>query len=113
MAFVSHSNPNGVYVFEDHTSAQTNNSLVAAPGANRRIVITGIIYSALDAGTVKLVEDPAGTPVQKAQTVYVGATGGISAAYFSQPVKLTANTALGFTSTGSTNHSVGVFYFIE
>ena len=115
---MNHQDPNGFYYFENHTSAQTAQPLLAAPASNgalagRRICVTGIIFSAEDAGTIRLVEDPAGTPVNVSQTIYVGATGGISAAKFDQPIRLTANTALGFTSTGVTNHSVGVFYFLE
>lgn len=110
----SASSPNGFYYFEDHTSAQTNNTLVVAPAVSgRRINVVGVILSSDGAGNVKLVEDPTGTPVQVAQTIYVGVNGGISAAIFSEPIKLTANKALGFTSATVTNHSVGVFYFVE
>lgn len=111
---MNHQNPNGFYYFENHTSAQTNNLLIAAPAiSGRRICVTGIIFSSEDAGTITLVEDPAGTPANVSQTIYVGATGGISAAKFDQPIRLTANKALGFTSVTLTNHSVGVFYFLE
>jgi hypothetical protein len=105
--------PNEFYVFEDHTSAQTNNVLVAAPGAGRRIIVIGLIFSTDGTGTCKLVEDPAGTPVQRVQTIYGGANGGISAPQWAGRAVLTENTALGFTSAGVTNHSVGVMYYIQ
>ena len=106
--------PNDFFVAENNATAQTNNVLIAAPAVSgRRICITGIIFSSVDAGNIKLVEDPAGTPVEVIPPIYVGATGGISAAYFSKPKKLTANTALGFTSATVSNHTVIVMGFYE
>ena len=109
------SQPNALYYFENHTSAQTNNLLVAAPSVDgRRIRITGYVFSSVDAGVIWLVEDPAGTPVNITQKIYVGATGGIAAPTFVPcNIPLTAETALGFTSETVTNHSVGVYYILE
>lgn len=106
--------PNEFRVFEDHTSAQTNNQLVAAPTiAGRTIYVTDLIVSnGATEGTIKLVEDPGGSPVQISQTIYVGTTGG-AVINFRAPIKLTANKALGFTSTGCTTHSIQVNGFYE
>lgn len=104
--------PNSFVLFEDHTSAQTNNQLKAAPGANLSLYITDIIFSnGATAGSIKLVEDEGGTPVQITQTVYMAINGG-AVMNFLTPKRLTANKTLGFTSTTVTTHSVEVHGYI-
>lgn len=110
--YVNTAHPNLWKVFEDHTSAQTNNQLKGAPGSNLSLYITDIIYSnGATAGSIKLVEDEGGTPVQLTQTVYMAINGG-AVMHFETPIRLTANKTLGFTSTGVTTHSVEVHGYI-
>lgn len=109
---VNDMHPNSFVLFEDHTSAQTNNQLKAAPGAGLSIYITDVIFSnGATAGSIKLVEDEAGTPVQIGQTVYMGINGG-AVMPFNTPKRLTANKSLGFTSTTVTTHSVEIHGYI-
>lgn len=109
---VNKSHPNAWKLFEDHTSAQTNNQLKSAPGANLSLYITDIIYSnGATAGSIKLVEDEGGTPVQLTQTVYMAINGG-AVMNFETPIRMTANKTLGFTSVTCTTHSVEVHGYI-
>lgn len=109
---VNNVHPNHFVLFEDHTSAQTNNQLKAAPGANLSIYITDVIFSnGATAGSIKLVEDEGGTPVQIGSTVYMAVNGG-AVMNFVTPKRLTANKSLGFTSTTVTTHSVEIHGYI-
>lgn len=94
-----------------YASAQTNTSQQSAPGANKRIVVVEIIYSRDTAGTMKLVEDPAGTPATKFGAHYFPANGGMVATKCYVP--LTANKALGLTSTGGGNETFTARTIIE
>lgn len=100
--------PNAWSVNENHSSAQTNNTLKAAPGANLSLYITDIIISnGAVAGNVKLVEDESGTPVDIFGPYYFAINGGMSHK-FTTPKRLTANKSLGFTSVTSTTHTISV-----
>ncbi len=104
--------PNSFVLFEDHTTAQTNNQLKAAPGAGLSIYITDVIISnGATAGSLKLVEDEGGTPVQIGGTVYLAITGG-AVMNFKTPKRLTANKSLGFTSATVTTHSIEIHGYI-
>lgn len=104
--------PNHWTLFENHTSAQTNNQLKTAPGANLSLYITDVVFSnGATAGTIFLVEDEGGTPVQISQTMYVPVNGG-AVIHWNTPKRLTANKTLGFTSATVTTHSVEVHGFI-
>jgi hypothetical protein len=109
---VNENHPNSWVVAEDHSSAQTNNQLKAAPGASLSLYITDVIVSnGATAGSFKLVEDEGGTPVQIGGTKYFAINGGM-ALHFKTPHRLTANKSLGFTSTTVTTHSVEVHGYI-
>lgn len=109
---VNDMHPNSFVLFEDHTTAQTNNQLKAAPGANLSIYITDVIFSnGATAGSIKLVEDEGGTPVQIGATVYMAINGG-AVMNFKTPKRLTANKSLGFTSTTVTTHAVEIHGYI-
>lgn len=104
--------PNAFVLFEDHTSAQTNNQLKAAPGAGLSLYITDVIFSnGATAGSIKLVEDEGGTPVQISQTLYMAINGG-AVMNFKTPKRLTTNKSLGFTSATVTTHSVEIHGYI-
>lgn len=93
---------------ENHASAQTNNELKAAPGANLSLYVTDIIISnGATAGSVQLVRDTAGTPVTIAGPYYFAINGG-AVINLKTPIRLPANINLGFTSTSVTTHSVTV-----
>lgn len=98
-------------VNNNYSSAQTNTSQVSAPGANKRLVVTDIIYSRDTAGNMKLVEDPAGTPATKFGPHYFAATGGMVAAQVYIP--LTTNKALGLTSVGGGNETITLTVITE
>lgn len=93
---------------ENHSSAQTNNELKAAPGAGLSLYVTDIVISnGATAGTVKLVEDTGGTPADLLGPVYLGINAGMSKK-FATPIRLTADKNLGFTSTLATTHTIFV-----
>lgn len=109
---VSGVHPNLWSANEDHTSAQTNNALKAAPGANLSLYITDLVVSnGATAGIVQFVEDTAGTPVNKTGKLYLAINGG-AVMNFKTPIRITANKDFGFTSTTCTTHTITVNGFI-
>lgn len=98
-------------VNSNYSSAQTNAVLVNAPGANKRLVIVEITYSKDTAGTMKLVEDPAGTPATKFGPHYFSTNGGIALSKLYIP--LTTNKALGITTTGGGNETISLRTIVE
>lgn len=90
----------------NYAAAQTNTSIRSAPTAPVQIVITSFVFSMEGAGSIKLVEDPAGTPVTLYGPYYFAANGGAVAIGVKR--RLTPGKALGVTSTGAVNHSVTV-----
>lgn len=88
--------------------AHTDVELQAAPGAGS-LHITDLIITndATLATTVFLEEATAGAKTAKTPTMYIPASGGISIR-FATPIKLTATTNLGFTTTGTANTSIQV-----
>lgn len=109
---VNCAHPNLWSVTENHSSAQTNNLLKNAPGSSLCLYITDIIFSnGPTAGSIKLVQDPSGTPVDIFGPVYVADNGGIVVNLIT-PIRLSTNTALGFTSVTVTNHTVTVNGYI-
>lgn len=110
--FVEVAHPNSNWANENHSSAQTNNSLISAPGAGLSIYITDIhISNGATAGNVKLVEDTGGTPADLLGPYYFAINGGM-VSNLKTPKKLTANKDLGFTSASVTTHSISIGYFI-
>ena len=93
---------------ENHTSAQTNNELVAAPGSGLSLYITDVIISnGAVAGNIKFLEDT-GTPgADKIEVLYFGINSGTSI-HFKTPIKITAEKNFGFTSVSMTTHSITV-----
>lgn len=105
---VNKNHPNLWKVNENHSSAQTNNQLKTAPGANLSFYITDIIISnGATAGSVQIVEDEGGTPATIAGPYYFAINGGMSS-HLETPIRMTANKSLGFTSTTVTTHTVTV-----
>lgn len=103
--------PNLWRVNENHSSAQTNNQLKAAPGSGLSLYITDIIISnGATAGSVQLVEDEGGTPATIAGPYYFSITGGMNPP-LQTPIRLTADKSLGFTSTGVTTHTITIIGF--
>jgi hypothetical protein len=109
---VNTAHPNLWSANENYATAQTNNALKAAPGANLSLYITDIIISnGATAGTIKIVEDTAGTPVDKIGPLYLAANGGMSKR-FATPIRITANKDVGFTSVTVTTHTVTLSGYI-
>ncbi len=103
---VNSNHPNSWKVLENHSSAQTNNNLKAAPGASLSLYITDIIISnGATAGSAQIVEDEGGTPVTIGGPYYFAVNGGIAIPLVT-PIRLTANKSLGFTSTTVTTHTI-------
>jgi hypothetical protein len=88
----------------NYTSAQTNAVLVSAPGASKRLVIVDILYSRDTAGTMKLVEDTAGTPTAKCGPHYFSNNDGIS--HPKTYIPLSTNKNLGITTVGGGNETI-------
>lgn len=95
----------------NYSSAQTNAVLVTAPGANKRLVIVSVVYTKGTAGTMKLVEDPLGTPVAKFGPHYFPDNGGM--VDNREYIPLTTNKALGITTTGGGNETITVRVITE
>jgi len=109
---VNTAHPNLFSANDNQSTAQTNTVLKAAPGANLSLYITDIMISnGATAGDVRIVEDPAGTPVIKIPKLYFAANGGASK-HFNTPIRITANKAIGYTSTTVTTHSILVSGYI-
>lgn len=97
---------------ENNATAQTNNPILSAPGAGLSLYITDIIVSnGATAGSIRFVEDTAGTPVIKVQETYMAINGG-AVIPLKTPIRITANKDFGYTSTTVTTHSVTVSGYI-
>ena len=106
---VNQTHPRGTTVSADYASAQTNTSVIAAPGASLSIYITDIqLSNGATAGNVTLLNGSAGTVLWEA---YPAINGG-AVLNLRQPIKLSANTALCITSTTVTTHSIFIGYYI-
>ena len=95
----------------NETAAQANHELVAAPGAEYRLVITRLLMSNRDAaGTVTFVSDTADAQIQCGPTWNLRApdNGSIAVCF-----ELPANTNFGFTSSGVAIHSISCEYHVE
>ena len=104
--------PRLVSATENNATAQTNNPIHSAPGAGLSLYITDIVVSnGATAGSIKFVEDTAGTPVVKVQETYMAINGGAVMA-FKTPIRITANKDFGYTSTTVTTHSITVNGYI-
>ena len=110
--FVSTDHPYYFRASENNATAQTNNEIVAAPGAGLSLYVTDIVVSnGATAGSIKIVEDTAGTPVVIVNETYMAINGG-AVMQFKTPLKLTANKNLGYTSTTVTTHTITVSGYI-
>jgi len=106
--YVNTMHPQAWMVNENHSSAQTNNTLKSAPGAGKALVITDVIISnGATAGTVKIVEDESGTPADLMGPYYLAVNGG-AVINLESPKRLTANKSLGFTSATVTTHTITI-----
>jgi len=91
-----------------YSSAQTNASVKAAPGAGLSLYITDIFVSnGATAGIITLLDGSGGTVIFRAYT----AINGGAVLNLQTPIRLTANTALCITSTTVTTHSVTISGF--
>jgi len=113
-----HTNKNGALYVEtvpgaawyanyDGTAAQTNYQLKAAPGAGLSLYVTDIMVTndSTAAITIKFLDGSGGTNLTGTHKV---PTDGGFVLNLRTPIKLTANTALCFTSTDTSNYSVFV-----
>jgi hypothetical protein len=106
---VNQTHPRGTTVSADYAAAQTNTSVIAAPGAGLSIYITDItISNGATAGNITLLDGSGGTVRFE---IYPAINGGVDK-QLRQPIKLTANTALCITSTTVTTHSIFIGYYI-
>ena len=106
---VNQTHPRYFRAAADYASAQTNTSVVAAPGAGLSLWITDIIISnGATAGNITLLDGSGGSLLFE---IYPAANGGVAHS-FRNPIKLTANTALVITSSTVTTHAVTVTGYI-
>jgi hypothetical protein len=99
--------PNFWSAAANYGAAQTNQEIVAAPGASLSLYITDVICSnGAAAGNMKFVEDTAAA-ADKIEVLYFAINGG-AALHFRTPIKLTANKNFGITSVTCTTHSVTI-----
>ena len=105
---VNDRHPNAWRVTLNHSSAETDHELVAAPGANLSLYLTDVIVSnGATAGTVKIIEDTASAKTAIIDVMYLAVNGG-AVINLKTPMRLTANKNLGFTSATVTTHTVTV-----
>jgi hypothetical protein len=107
---VNTAHPNLWDATENNSTAQTNNELKAAPGANLSLYVTDIVMSTDTAMNIKLVKNTA-APTDIAGPYYFAANGGIAIA-FSTPIRVTANTNIGYTSSAAGNHTIEAHGYI-
>jgi hypothetical protein len=106
---VNQTHPRYFRASADYASAQTNTSIVSAPGAGLSIWVTDIIISnGATAGNITLLDGSGGTVVLE---LYPAINGGLTHS-FRNPIKLTANTALALTSQTVTTHAITVTGYI-
>jgi len=97
--YVALHHPNSWSANGEYTTAQTNTSMKAAPGASLSFYITDIVFNTAVAGTVKLLNGSGGSTLYSLPGM--AANGGSSSVGFRTPIKLSANTALCVTTTGT------------
>jgi len=96
--------------------AETDRQLVAAPGANKALVITDIIISndpASADGTILFEDDTTGAKTAKTGTLWVLAGTGVPLLNLGSPIICATNKNFGFTSTLMTTHSVTVLGYVK
>ena len=101
--------------YHEETGAVTDHELIAAPAAGFRIHIDWITISndGTAALTVKFEEATAGAKTQLIGTKRLPATcPGAHLYYVGAPIKCTAATNFGMTTTGTTNYSVDIGYHL-
>lgn len=109
LLIVNQTHPRFWHVSADYSSAQTNASVKAAPGASLSLYITDIVISnGATAGNITILDGSGGTVLLE---IYPAINGGATLSLRS-PIKLTANTALCITSTTVTTHSIFVSGYI-
>lgn len=94
------------YVNANYSSAQTNASLITAPGAGLRVYVLGIVFSTAVAGNFQL--DEGGGGAVQFGPHYFPADGGISFAPGRPICRLPVNTALRLDSSIVGNHSITI-----
>jgi hypothetical protein len=102
--------PYGFSQNNEHTTAQTNAQVLAAPGADLHIYITDVVFSSAVAGEMRLVENT-GTPVVKFGDIHLAANGGISKT-FATPIRLSANVNLGLNTDITGDHTTHIAGYI-
>jgi hypothetical protein len=96
----------------NYSVAQDYLLLKAAPGVGKSFYITDVFYSnGGTTGSIKIVEDPAGTPVDVMAYTYMS-TNTSTRTEFKTPIKMTANKALGLKSVTVSTHSITICGFI-
>lgn len=105
--YVCDIHPNFWSASVDYASAQTNATVVAAPGAGSLFITDIVISNGATAGNITLLDGSGGTVKFEC---YPGINGGVAHS-FKTPIKLTATTLLAITSTTVTTHSVTVSGF--
>ncbi len=90
---------------------QANATVIAAPGAGKRLVAHSILATLSAAGTIALSEGDA-TTVNRLVDAYVGAVAAAGGVVhpLPGPWEMPANTALKLTTTGAANVRVVVYY---
>jgi hypothetical protein len=92
---------------EAYATAQTNNELVAAPGAALVLYLAVVIFSTKVAGSFSLTQS-SGLPATVLGPHYFAANSGLALAPVSPPLSLNANSALRITTDITGDHSISV-----
>ena len=97
------------HVSADYTTARTNVTVKAAPGAGLRLVITWVLISnGAVAGNATLLDGSGGTVLIED---YCTINGGLVMSNIK--IALTENTLLAITSTSCTTHAITVGGYVE
>jgi hypothetical protein len=92
---------------ETYASAQTNNELIAAPGAGLTIVVIGIQFSTEVAGSFTLTQS-SGSPASPYGPHFFPANSGMVIPPTRRVVALNANSALRITTDIAGDHTISV-----
>lgn len=108
--YVNTAHPNYWQVNSNTSIAQTATELKGTPGASLSLFVQSVVMSTDTAMNVQFVESTGGSTAVVAGPYYFAANGGLAFKY-EPPLKITANTNLGYTSSGAGNHTVTITGF--
>lgn len=97
---------------DNETTAQANKALVPGVVGQSYFITKIVITNGATAGSLKLVADPAGTPVDLTPLMYFAINSNSNPTFDSSPIKVPVGKGVGFTSTTVTTHGIQIFGYL-